>query len=165
MADSFAIRVLSEDEASFSRGKGGVLQGVIDGKPYDELVVYRTFPFQYDSQYISIRNASGDELGIIRDIAELNEKSAAELTKELQFRYFLPRVTRVESVKFKSDLWLWELQTHLGPARMAMRNLHEHLQYPGGGRIILTDLSGKRCEIPDWHALDAHSRRLLEEVL
>jgi hypothetical protein len=74
-------------------------------------------------------------------------------------------VTRVDSVKFKSDLWLWELQTHLGPTRMAMRNLHEHLQYPGGGRVILTDIQGKRCEIPDWQTLDAHSRRQLEEVL
>jgi hypothetical protein len=60
---------------------------------------------------------------------------------------------------------LWELQTHLGTTKMAMRNLHEHLQYPGGGRIILTDLNGKRCEITEWQALDSHSRKQLKEVL
>ncbi|HZG75175.1 MAG TPA: DUF1854 domain-containing protein [Paenibacillus sp.] len=165
MAESFDIRLLGPDDAYFSRGKGGVLQGVVDGKAYDELVVYRAFPFRYATEYISVRDAKGEELGIVRDIAELNEESVAELTKELELRYFLPKVTRVDSVKFKSDLWLWELQTHLGPTRLAMRNLHENLQYPGGGRVILTDLGGKRCEIPDWKALDAHSRRQLEEVL
>lgn len=165
MADKYDIRMLLPDDVYFSRGNGGVLQGVVDGQPYDELIVYRAFPFRYTDSYISIRNAKDEELGIVKEIHELNEESAEELTKELQFRYFLPRVTRVDSVKFKSDLWLWELQTHLGPTRMAMRNLHEHLQYPGGGRVILTDMQGKRCEIPDWQALDAHSQRQLEEVL
>jgi len=165
MADIYDIRMLGPDDVYFSRGAGGVLQGVVDGQPYDELVVHRVFPFRYASEYISVRTPKGDELGIVRDIAGLNEESASELERELQFRYFLPRVTRVDSVKFKSDLWLWELQTHLGPTRLAMRNLHEHLQYPGGGRVVLTDLNGKRCEIADWRALDAHSRRQLEEVL
>ncbi|MFC5529463.1 DUF1854 domain-containing protein [Cohnella yongneupensis] len=165
MTDVYDIRMLTPDNTYFSRGKGGVLQGVVEGKPYEELVVYRAFPFRYATEYISVRDPKGEELGIVRDLAELNEESAAELTKELQFRYFLPKVMRVDSVKLKSELWLWELQTHLGPTRMAMRNLHEHLLYPGGGRIILTDLYGKRCEIPDWRALDAHSRRQLEEVL
>ncbi len=160
MTDVYDIRMLTSDNTYFSRGKGGVLQGVVEDKPYEELVVYRAFPFRYATEYISVRDPKGEELGIVRDLAELNEESAAELMKELQFRYFLPKVTRVDSVKLKSELWLWELQT-----RMAMRNLHEHLLYPGGGRIILTDLYGKRCEISDWRALDAHSRRQLEEVL
>lgn len=165
MADRYDIRILGPDDIYVSRSKGGVLQGVVNGQPYEELIVYRTFPFRYATEYISIRDAKGEELGIVRDIAELNEESIAELEKELGFRYFLPRVTRVDSVKLKSGLWIWELQTHLGPTRLAMRNLHEHLQYPGGGRVILVDLSGKRCEILDSRALDAHSRRQLEEVL
>ncbi|HUC90411.1 MAG TPA: DUF1854 domain-containing protein [Paenibacillus sp.] len=123
MADTYDIRIFSPDDVFFSRGPGGVFQGVVDGKPYDELLVYRAFSFRYTSEYISIRDVKGEELGIVRDIAGLFEESARELEKELLFRYFLPRVTRVDSVKSKSDLWLWELQTHLGATRMAMRNL------------------------------------------
>ncbi|RAP75030.1 DUF1854 domain-containing protein [Paenibacillus montanisoli] len=163
--DKYDIRMFAPDDVYFSRGSGGVFQGVIDGTTYDELEVYRAFPFLYTTQYISVRNTKGEELGIIPDIAELYEESAKELEKELQLRYFIPRVTRVDSVKQKSGLWMWELQTHLGSTRMVMRNLHEHLQYPGGGRVILMDISGKRCEIADWQALDAHSRKQLEEVL
>ncbi|SFF08194.1 protein of unknown function [Paenibacillus catalpae] len=165
MSGRYDIRLFKPEEIYFSRGKGGVLQGVVDGKPYEELVIFRTFPFRYASEYISVRTTGGEELGIIRDIAELSAECAAELDKELQFRYFLPKVHRVASVKFKSDLWIWELETHLGETRLTMRNLHEHLQFPGGNRIVLTDMHGKRCEITDWHILDAHSRRQLEDVL
>ncbi|BBI31540.1 DUF1854 domain-containing protein [Cohnella abietis] len=165
MKDSYDIHMIELGEAFFSRGQGGVFQGVVKGTAYEELIVYRTFPFLYTTQFISIRTAKGEELGIVRDLAELDEESRMELGHELQLRYFLPRVTRVDSVKQKSDLWLWELQTTLGPTRIAMRNLHEHMQFPGGGRIILTDIYGKRCEILDWHALDSHSRMQLTDVI
>ncbi len=165
MNDSYDIHIIVPDKAFFSRGQGGVFQGVVEGKTYEELVVYRTFPFLYTTQYISIRNAKGEELGIIRDLGQLDEESGSELDRELQFRYFLPRVTRVDSVKQKSELWLWDLQTSLGSTRIAMRNLHEHMQFPSGGRIILTDINGKRCEIEDWHALDSHSRKQLTDVV
>ncbi|RIX59232.1 DUF1854 domain-containing protein [Paenibacillus nanensis] len=165
MEQQFDIRMLMKTEIALTRNKGGVLQGMVCGKRHEELIVYRCFPFQYESSYLSIRDAKDVELGIVRDIGELDPESAAELEKELQLRYFLPKVTRVDRVKNKSGLWLWELQTHLGPTRLAMRNLHEHIQYPGGGRIILTDLNGKRCEITDWQALDSHSRKQLEEIV
>lgn len=163
--DPYDIYMLQPDRVFFSRGAGGVLQGVIDGVPYEELMVHRTFPFLHLRRYISIRNVKGEEIGIVRDLDELDEESCRELDRELQFRYFLPRVTRVDSVKDKADLWVWELQTNLGPTRLAMRNLHEHMQFPGGGRIILTDMNGKRCEIADWKALDTHSRKQLNEIV
>lgn len=159
------VNMLQPEAVSFSRSKGGVLEGVIQGKSYNELIIYRAFPFRYPSQFISIRTQEGEELGMIEDIANLDAESSLELNRELELRYFLPRVERVERVSFESDLWLWELQTHLGATRLVMRNLHEHLQYAGGDRIILTDQSGRRCEIPDWRRLDAHSRRQLAELL
>jgi len=107
--DLYDIRIFEPEDVMFSRGPGGVFQGVLAKKTYAELVVYRTFPFRYTTQYISIRDAKGEELGIVRDAAELDEESAMELERELQFRYFLPRVTRIDSVKQKSDLWIWEL--------------------------------------------------------
>lgn len=165
MSTNYDIRVFEPHEVMFSRSSGGVFQGVIDGTPYEELVVYRAFPFRYTSEYISIRNPKGEELGIVSDLGELDEESRRELSKELEFRYFLPKVTRVDSVKQRTDLWIWELQTNLGPTRFAMRNLHEHVQFPGGSRMILTDLNGKRCEITDWNALDAHSRKQLADVV
>ncbi|GIP43502.1 hypothetical protein J45TS6_19610 [Paenibacillus sp. J45TS6] len=165
MAEHFDIQLLRQQDINLSRNKGGVIQGTVNEKYYDELIVYRCFPFQYDSSYISIRNAEDEELGIVREIEELDKESACVLKEELELRYFLPKVTHIDSVKNKSGLWLWELQTNLGPTRMVMRNLHEHLLYPGEGWIIITDMNGKRCEIKDWRMLDSHSQKQLQEII
>ncbi|AJY77553.1 hypothetical protein VN24_06580 [Paenibacillus beijingensis] len=165
MNDTYDIHILEPEIVYFSRGTGGVLKGVVEGKLYEELIVFRAFPFLYPTQYISIRDSKGEELGIIQDIWQLDEESGKELERELQFRYFLPRVTRIESVKNKTDLWIWELQTGLGRTRLSMPNLHEYMLFPGGGRIILRDVSGKRCEIEDWRTLDSHSRMQLTDVI
>jgi len=163
--DPYEINILDPDVVSFSRSQGGVFQGVIEGKVYEEMILFRIFPFQYTTKYISVRNPKGEEVGVIRDIDQLDEESRAEMDKELQLRYFLPLVNRIDSVKQKADLWIWELQTNLGPTRIVMRNLHEHMQYPSVNRIILTDINGKRCEIRDWQSLDSHSRNQLKDVV
>lgn len=165
MRDPYEIHLLDVNKVRFTRGSGGVFQGVIEGKEYQELVVYRTFPFKYTTTYISIRDTDKKEIGIIRDTAELDEVSRKEIVQELQFRYFLPQVTQINSVKQRTDLWIWELQTNLGPTRITMRNLHDYMQYPGENRIILTDVNGKRCEIPNWKALNAHSIKQLKDVI
>ncbi|MGF7035550.1 hypothetical protein J2T17_006583 [Paenibacillus mucilaginosus] len=92
MTDRYDIRLLNPDDVYFSRGEGGVFQRVVDGKPYDELIVHWTFPFRYPSAYISIRTTKDEELGIVRGIEELHLESAIELRKELLFRYFIPQV-------------------------------------------------------------------------
>lgn len=163
--DPFEIHLLEPDRISFSRSSGGVFQAVIEGKAYDEIVLFRVFPFRYTTQFISVRNAKNEEIGIVRDIALLDRESRMEIEKELQLRYFLPIVTRIESVKQKADLWIWELGTNLGDTRIVMRNLHEFMQFPGNNRVILTDMNGKRCEIRDYEQLDSHSKRQLRDVM
>lgn len=165
MKDIYEIRIIPPEDVVLKRGAGGVLGGWIEGVYYEELTVYRTFPFKFNEEYISIRDAKGEELGIIRAIEELEREWADELRRELQFRYFLPHVHQIIQIKFKSDLWLWDLQTHLGATRLAMRNLQDYVQLHSGGRVILSDISGKRCQIADWQKLDAHSRKLLEDTL
>lgn len=159
------IQLLSPEDLYVYRGEGGVMQGIIAGKTYEELLIYLAFPMQYTNRYISVRTKDGDELGIVRDLDVLDRDSAAVMKEEIELRYFLPRVTRIESIKHKSDMWFWELQTHLGSLRIMMRNLHEHIQFPGGDRILLSDLDGRRCDIENWKLLDAHSQRLLREIL
>ncbi|WP_054026013.1 DUF1854 domain-containing protein [Bacillus sp. FJAT-28004] len=163
--DPFEINILEPNTVSFTRSQGGVFQGVVEGKVFEEIILYRIFPFQYTTQFISVRDSKGDEIGVIRDIEQLDEESRSEMDKELQLRYFLPLVARIDSIKQKADLWIWELQTNLGPTRIVMRNLHEHMQYPSDNRIILTDINGKRCEVRDWKSLDSHSRSQLKDVL
>lgn len=159
------IHMLTPDELYVYRGEGGVLQGVIAGKTYQELLIYLAFPMSYTDGYVSVRTKEGDELGVVRDLAALDRDSAAVMKEEIELRYFLPRVTTIVSIKQRSDRWFWELETNLGSIRIMMRNLHEHIHFPGGDRILLSDLDGRRCDIENWKLLDAHSQRMLRDIL
>lgn len=164
-SEDLSVRLLHPQEVQFYRSVNSVLQGIIGKKTYNELIVYQTFPFRYPGKYISIRNVNGGEIGIVRDIRELDDRSKSELELELRLKYFLPLVKKIISIKQKVDLWIWHVDTHIGPMRMVMRNLHEHLLYPGDGRIVLVDMTGRRCEISDWRLLDTHSRKQLKDII
>lgn len=163
-ANLYELRALVPDRIVLYRSPGGLLQGSVDGIVYPELLLYRTFPLQHPDRYISVR-AEGTEIGIIENPQQLDEASLQELRTELKRRYFLPQVEAVRSVRQKGDLWEWELDTDAGALRLRMRNLHDHVQYHGDHRILLTDLNGRRCEIPDRMKLDTQSRKWLDDVL
>lgn len=163
--DPYEIRLLDPSQVSFCRGQGGVLQMTIDGKAYPEVVLHRTFPFTHPHRYISLRNEKGEEIAILSDIEGLDEESRAEVETELRFRYLIPVVERIDKIKQNPGMWVWNLQTNLGPLVMTMRNLHDHIQIPKTGRMLITDMDGRRCEIVDIDKLDAHSRGQLSVIL
>ncbi len=163
--DPYQVRMLHPSDVSFSRGDGGVLQAVVQGTAYEEIALYRTFPLTRPAEYISVRTAQGEEIGVIADISELDPESFREAQTELRFRYLVPAVNRIDGIKQTPGLWIWKVQTNLGPMRLTMRNLHEHLQFPAPGRVLITDMDGRRSEIPDVRKLDARSRRELRKIM
>jgi hypothetical protein len=85
--------------------------------------------------------------------------------REKDRKPFQLRMTHTEKIAQKPALWIWNVKTSLGPMTLALRNLHEHLQSPAPGRYLITDIEGRRCEIPDIAALDAHSRKQWGKIL
>jgi len=163
--DRYELQQLTSERVSFSRSPGGMLQGIIDGVCYSELLLFRAFPHLYPERYISVRDRDSKEIGVIDDLQELDEESRVEVESELRKRYFLPRVTHIQGIIQKDDIWMWSLVTDVGELQLVMHNLHDYVQLQGESRVILTDISGRRCEIADRAQLDARSRRWLKEVL
>lgn len=159
------VNMLNPTQVYFYRSSGGVLQAVINGETYEEVHLFRSFPMKYSLQYISVRNKKGEELGIIEDVQTLEDDSLALIEEELQYRYFLPKVLRIEKIKQKAELWFWDITTNLGETSIIMRNLHDHIHFPSENRMILIDIDGRRCDIENWRQLDSHSQKLLQDVL
>lgn len=165
MAGPYEVVILNPAAVSLTRNSGGLLQAVIDGVEHPHVALFRTYPLSRPFQYISVRDPKGEEIGIVRALSELDTDSRQEAEAELRLAYLVPRVTRIDRIKDEPGLWIWDLQTDRGPLRAAMRNLHEHLQVPGTGRLLITDMDGRRCEIASVEALDSHSRRELAKVM
>lgn len=165
MSEAYAIEVLDPAKLGLVRTEGGLLSMRLGEAYYPEVLLYRAFPLSMQTRYISVRTAKGDELGIIEDLAELSVDSRAEADKELSLRYMIPRVEQVVKIKQHPGMWVWELETTMGPLKMSMRNLHEHLQPIGSDRLMLSDMDGNRCEIASIRELDAGSRKQLGRIL
>jgi Domain of unknown function (DUF1854) len=165
VSDPFDIHMLDPNDVSFYRSKGGVLLAEIKGVVYPEITLHQTFPFSKPRHYISIWNKNEHEIGLIRDLEELDQTSKDELKQEIRLRYVIPIVTHVNSIKEEPGLWTFQLETDRGKLQLYMKNIHEHVQSKDAQRIIMTDMDGKRCEIPDVNQLDLHSRRELQKII
>lgn len=162
---SYDIVLLESDQIVLQMGSGGVLCGMVNGIEHNRLIATRAFPQTHPAGYISLSDGKGDELGVIRELAELTPESRSAVEQELRLRYLVPLVTRVDKLDAQPGLWVWDLQTDRGPVRLVMNNLHESVQMAGSGRLLLIDMDGRRCEVPSVGQLDAHSRKLLSRVL
>lgn len=131
---------------------------------YQNIGIFRTFPFSKPYEYISIWNEE-TELGVIKNVDQLEDESKAVLRRELHVRYVVPEVKKIRSIKEEPGLWIFELDTNRGPLKLMMRNIHEHLDLLPSNRIIITDMDGKRCEITSIKELDLHSRKELSKVI
>ncbi|RJR12301.1 DUF1854 domain-containing protein [Candidatus Parcubacteria bacterium] len=165
MSDLFEITYINPGVTSFTRSTGGMLQMKTAREQFAEITVRRTYPMSRPYEYLSVWTKDDKEIGIIRDIEELDDESREELVAELKLRYVIPAVTQIISIKEEPGLWSFQVKTDRGDLKLLMRNIHEHIQMIGVNRLIITDMEGKRCEIKDTESLDAASRKQLSKVI
>lgn len=159
------IRFLSPAECHFERSPGGLLSLELDGQVYQNVAIYRAFPFTFGDRYLSVRDKDDNELGIIRSLAEFDRKTQALLREELERRYFVPVITRIERIKEEFGYVYWDVETDRGPRRFTVRGIQQSVLSVGPDRLLIIDVDGNRFEIPKLSALDQKSIRLLETLL
>lgn len=156
----FKLKFLEPEKVKFFR-TGDMLRVTIEGdKSCLRVVPMRIFPVSIRDRYISLRDMNGDELGIIKDPGELDKESRKLLVNELQKRYFVPVIRRIESLHDKFGIAEWEVETDRGKKKFLTRSLHDSLSETETG-FIITDMENNRYEIHDHSALDPHSASIL----
>ena len=162
--EAFKLRFLDPGEVRFFR-VGDALRMTIEGdRTCLRVVPMRSFPMSMRERYISIRDAAGDELGMIRDPDELDEDTRKLLKDELRKRYFTPEIRQIKSISDKFGIVEWEVETDRGPKSFLTRSLHDSLKESDTG-FILTDMENNRYEIRDYSRLDPHSASMLTKRL
>jgi hypothetical protein len=121
----------------------------------------RCMPLTRPHELISIQDEEGEEIGIIRDLRELDPESRRALEAELDFYYLKAIVTAIHRAEARNGIITWELETSLGPKRVHVRDRQNIRPLPDG-RTILTDIHGAKYEVPPLHKLDDRSRHWLE---
>ena len=137
-----------------------------DGTVIEDLEPRRLFPFSDPNMYITLLDDKEKEIGFVRDLTEIDDASRKALEECFAEYYMIPRITALlESVdKFGSLNWV--VETDRGRVAFQIRNRHSDIKQMGrSNRVIIRDANDNRYEIPDYTALDAHSKHLLFSYL
>ena len=155
------LKFLNKDNASFKPTPGGFVSLEFEGEFYSRVYFHRAFPFSAPDEYISVRESEGKnkEIGMIRNLNELGETQKL-VKKQLELRYFTPKITSVYKVKEEYGYSYWDVATDRGPCRFtADQNGVVKLSQT---RLIINDVDGNRFELPDVTALSSKELRMID---
>lgn len=133
-------------------------------EPTGPLVARLSFPLSYGDEFISLSKNSGEEIGIIRRLSELDRESQGVVRQELEWRHFSTRITAIHAIDVKHYVPHWDVETERGRRVFEMRSRRD-LRMLGSSRVLLRDADGNRYEIRDLRDLDGASRQLIDAQL
>lgn len=139
--------------------------GVEETKHYDRVFLHRSFPYDRPEAYISVQDSDKNEIGMIADIAQFPEDTAALLRGELNRKYYAPILRAIHSVRDKYGYAYIHATTDTGDVHITLRDASRSMARVDAKRVIITDIDGNRYDIPDVTALDKKSFRRIELYL
>lgn len=150
---------------AFRLTEGGALAVEIAGdRCVCPAVLKRAFPLSRSEEYVSLQDASGKEVGILRTLEGLDASSRDLIMDALERRYFTPKITRLVNLSQEGGLWTFEVETTRGNCTFFVRNWRDSSSEISPGRFIIQSVDGQRFEIPNLDALDTRSQTLIEQM-
>ncbi|MDZ4848385.1 MAG: DUF1854 domain-containing protein [Pirellulaceae bacterium] len=131
------------------------------GKQYDDVLVVPLFPISEPRKWISIVSADGKEIECVEDPSEFSPDTLEHLNKELMYRDFVPRITKVISVSGTTEPCEWHVQTNHGPTNFVLK-AEEDIRRLSDHEVMIIDANGGRFRIDDTRQLDKRSLRFIE---
>ncbi len=167
---------LTKDNAWFTRSEGGLISLRLinaegNEENFEHVTLIRSFPITAPSEFISVREAvtkksgRGAELGMIYNLADLDDATIELINDELKVRYFVPEVSRIVSTRKKSGYQFWELDTTAGRVKVILNSMYHNLRLMEDGSVRIYDMDGRAFVIPDPKKLDRQSYKVLAVYL
>ena len=152
------------DPSKVSIGRNAFEELVVqlpDGTTYTKVEPVRSFPINETSRYIALLDDEGNEIGIVEDVKKITSKSRDILMEELEKRYFMPKITKVNSLDGQFGVTEWDVETTQGDVEFGMRSRYDIVTLENG-RVLIKDVDGNRYEIENYNKLDPKSIALLQ---
>lgn len=140
-------------------------EGVENIVEYKKIILVRNFPFQYEREYITVLDEKAKEIGIIKSIADFGKDTEEILAKELNRRYYMPKISKILKMKEKMGFSNWTVVTDFGQITFSVKDTYKNIVKLHGGRCIITDVDGNRYEIPSLSGLDKTSYKRIELII
>lgn len=166
MTSETEIRYLSGLSLRFEKAEGAnhLRLEVMDDRCLLVCMIKRAFPLSQSEQFLSIQDAEGKEIGVLKHLSELDPSSRKLVEADLDRRYFTPKISRLVNLKQDGGMWTFNVETSRGPSEFYVRNWRDSSSEIAPGRFLIQSVDGKRYEVPNFNALDQKSQIMLEQL-
>jgi hypothetical protein len=160
---------LTPRNACIEPGLHGTVQVEVEDRLYAGIFAVRCLPVTCPERFISLRYADAEgeehEVGIIRDLDIWPAEARRLVERALARRYFIRRITEIESIQMAYGLLNFRVLTNRGPAEFTMRCGHSYtMDYGGTGKMLL-DVDENRYVIEDLEALPRRQQVLFRRYI
>jgi hypothetical protein len=135
-----------------------------DGTRFENVKPLRLFPFSERAGWVALRDGLGQEILLVKRLADLPAHLRDLLAEDLAQHEFVPAIERIIRISGDVEPCEWEVQTDRGRTRFVLKDEND-VRRLEGERALVTDAVGVRYLIHDLRALDAASRRILEQYV
>lgn len=135
-----------------------------DGEVHEGITPVRAFPIQAPESGISLVSAEGHELAWINQLADLPDAERKLIEEELASREFIPEILSILQVSSFSTPSTWQVKTDRGDASFVLKG-EDDIRRISIVTLLIADSHSIHFLIRDIHALDKHSRKLLDRFL
>lgn len=129
-----------------------------------DAIIRRAFPLTKPTEFLSIQDAGGREVGVLRSLDGLDNESRKLIEHELDRRYFTPEILQLRALKQEGGMWTFDVVTSRGATEFYVRNWRDSSHEVSPGRFVIQSVDGQRFEVPNFDALDTRSQTLIEQL-
>jgi hypothetical protein len=161
------LTILDCTKIKLSKEASGYLTLDYNGKLYSKVSPTRLVPFISKTTYISLSYENEEkefrEIGVIKDMRELSEEQYKLLDSYLEYKYYMPEITKVYSIKDNMHGAIFvKADTTSGQKTICIRDWYQNFRMIGYDYLYVNDADGNKYFCPDIHKLDKKSRLVLE---
>lgn len=170
IVDQMDLGIIDVKEARFYASEGGFPGLSYKGEDYRHVVLRRIMPMAEPYRYISVADPDNKEIGILKEVDELDEAGKKVVLTELDNRYYSPEVIEVISVQDKLGYVYMELRLKNKQGKeytknCAVKDVSRNIRMLGDMSCIIFDVDGNRYIAPDLAKIGKKSLRKLDAYL
>ena len=161
------LNLLDCKKIELRQEKSGFLTLEYEGRTYNKVDPTRLIPFISKTTYISLSYENDEkefrEIGVIKDMAELESGQFRLLEKFLEYKYYMPEITRVYSIRdnMQGSIFV-RADTTSGEKTICVQDWYQNFRMLSSKYLYVNDADGNKYFCADIEKLDRKSRNVLE---
>lgn len=160
------LEYLDPQKLRFAKRGDALMLTIENDRTYLKVRPVRAFPLTDLDNFIGLMDAiTGHEIGMIRSLRDLDGPTRQLIEAELDKRYFIPKITKINEAKKEFGSIYWDVETDRGRRKFIMRNIRESIHEVEPGRYLIIDIDGNRFEIPQLSNLSSRSQAIWEKIV